>query len=131
LMYKWYQLQAMAMARPDEPPVVEHVRRLLQHPGFSLTNPNNVFALIRSFCLSNEAEFHRRDGSGYPFWTEQVLALDRINPTVAARVARALERWRKYTPERQTGMRCALEQVAACRPLSRDVREIVTKSLEN
>ena len=131
LMYKWYQLQATAMARPDEPPVVGRVRRLLQHPGFSLTNPNNVFALIRSFCLSNDAEFHRRDGSGYLFWTEQVLALDRINPTVAARVARALERWHKYTPERQMGMRRALEQVAACRPLSRDVREIVTKSLEN
>ncbi len=130
LMYKWYQLQAMAMAHPDEPPVVERVRRLLQHPGFSLTNPNNVFALIRSFCLSNEAEFHRRDGSGYLFWTEQVLALDRINPTVAARVARALERWRKYTPDRQAGMRRALEQVATCRPLSRDVLEIVTKSLE-
>ena len=90
-----------------------------------------MFALIRSFCLSNDAEFHRRDGSGYLFWTEQVLALDRINPTVAARVARALERWHKYTPERQMGMRRALEQVAACRPLSRDVRELVTQSLEN
>ena len=131
LMNKWYQLQATAMALPGEPPVIVRVRLLLAHPGFSLANPNNVFALIRSFCMSNEAEFHRRDGSGYDFWAEQVLALDRINPNVAARIARALDRWRKYVPDLQAGMRHALEHVAASGPLSRDVREIVTKSLEN
>jgi aminopeptidase N len=130
-MNKWYQLQATAMSRPGEPPVVDRVRRLLVHPGFSLSNPNNVFALIRSFCMANEAEFHRRDGAGYAFWAEQVLALDRINPTVAARIARALDRWRKYSPELQSGMRSALERVADAPVLSRDVREIITKSLEN
>jgi aminopeptidase N len=129
LMNKWYQLQATSMAGPGEPPVVERVRRLLHHPGFSLANPNNAFALVRSFCMANEAEFHRRGAGGYDFWAEQVVALDHINPTVAARVARALDRWRKYTPDRQTGMRRALERVAAGR-LSRDVREIVSKSLE-
>jgi aminopeptidase N len=130
LMNKWYQLQATSMAGPGEPPVVERVRRLLHHPGFSLANPNNAFALVRSFCMANEAEFHRRGADGYDFWAEQVLALDHINPTVAARVARALDRWRKYTPDRQAAMRRALERVAAGR-LSRDVREIVTKSLES
>ncbi len=131
LMYKWYQLQATAMSLPGEPPIVERVRRLLVHPGFSLANPNNVFALLRSFCMSNEAEFHRRDGAGYELWAEQVIALDRINPTVAARIARALDRWRKYTPVLQTGMRRALDRVASAGPLSRDVHEIITKSLEN
>jgi aminopeptidase N len=130
LMNKWYQLQATAMTQPGEPPVVDRVRRLLHHPGFSLANPNNVFALIRSFCMNNEAEFHRRGAAGYDFWAEQVLTLDRINPTIAARIARALDRWRKYTPDRQAGMRRALAQVASARMLSRDVREIVSKSQE-
>jgi aminopeptidase N len=130
LMNKWYQLQATAMTQPGEPPVVDRVRRLLHHPGFSLANPNNVFALIRSFCMNNEAEFHRRGAAGYDFWAEQVLTLDRINPTIAARIARALDRWRKYTPDRQAGMRRALAQVASARTLSRDVREIVSKSQE-
>jgi aminopeptidase N len=130
LMNKWYQLQATAMTQPGEPPVVDRVRRLLHHPGFSLANPNNVFALIRSFCMNNEAEFHRRGAAGYNFWAEQVLTLDRINPTIAARIARALDRWRKYTPDRQVGMRRALAQVASARTLSRDVREIVSKSQE-
>jgi aminopeptidase N len=130
LMNKWYQLQATAIAQPGEPPGVERVARLTQHPAFSLANPNNVYALIRSFCLTNEAEFHRRGADGYGLWTESVLALDAINPTVAARVARALERWRRYAPDRQAGMRAALEAVAAQPKLSRDVREIVTKALE-
>jgi aminopeptidase N len=101
------------------------------HPAFSMDNPNAVFALLRAFCVLNEAEFHRRDADGYALWVDVVLALDRINPTVAARIARALDRWRRFPTDRQQAMREALEQVAAADSLSRDVREIVTKSLEN
>jgi aminopeptidase N len=129
LMNKWFQLQATAMSHPGEPPVVDRVRLLMRHPGFSLSNPNNVNALIRSFCMMNDAEFHRRDASGYTFWLAQVLALDKINPTIAARIARALDRWRKFTADRQASMRAALEEIAAQRGLSRDVCEIVNKSL--
>ncbi len=131
LMTKWLQVQATAMAQPGEPPGVERVRILMRHPAFSMDNPNAVFALLRAFCALNEAEFHRRGADGYSLWVESVLALDRINPTVAARIARALDRWRRYATDRQQAMREALERVAAAAPLSRDVREIVTKSLEN
>jgi aminopeptidase N len=96
-----------------------------------MDNPNAVFALLRAFCVLNEAEFHRRDADGYALWADAVLALDRINPTVAARIARALDRWRRFPTDRQQAMRAALERVAAADPLSRDVREIITKSLEN
>lgn len=130
LMNKWFQLQSTARSQPGDPPVLARVRTLLNHPSFSITNPNNVFALILGFC-TNAAEFHRADGSGYAFWVEQVRALDRINPTVAARVARTLDRWRKYTPDRQQLMRMALHEVADTASLSRDVAEIVTKAIEN
>ena len=129
LMNKWFQLQATAIAHPGEPPVVDRVRLLMRHPGFSLSNPNNVNALIRSFCVLNEAEFHRRDANGYALWVDQVLALDKINPTIAARIARALDRWRKFTADRQAAMHAALEDVARHHGLSRDVCEIVNKSL--
>ncbi|MCX8004207.1 MAG: aminopeptidase N [Burkholderiaceae bacterium] len=131
LMNKWFHVQATAVAHPGEPPVLTRVKALTQHPAYSATNPNNVYALVLAFCAHNPAEFHRPDGSGYAFWVEQVLRLDRINPTVAARVARALERWRKYTPQRQRLMQAALQEVARAEPLSRDVREIVSKALEN
>jgi len=126
---KWFSMQATMHRHAGDPPVLARVRALLGHPAFSLRNPNRVRALVGSFCNGNLAEFHAADGSGYAFWREQVLAIDAINPQVAARLARALDRWRKFTPERQASMRAALEQVAAHEPLSTDVREIVGKAL--
>ena len=95
----------------------------MRHPGFSLSNPNNVNALIRSFCALNEAEFHRRDAGGYTFWVDQVLALDKINPTIAARIARTLDRWRKFTTDRQTAMRAHGGGRATTRAFARRVRD--------
>ena len=126
---KWFSMQATMHRHAGDPPVLSRVRALLGHPAFSVRNPNRVRALVGSFCNGNLAEFHAADGSGYAFWREQVLAIDAINPQVAARLARALDRWRKFTPERQAAMRAALEQVAAHEPLSADVREIVGKAL--
>jgi aminopeptidase N len=87
-----------------------------------------VRALIGSFCHGNLAEFHRTDGAGYQFWIEQVLALDVINPQIAARLARALDRWRKFTPNLQQRMQEALQTVLN-RAESPDVLEIVRKAL--
>jgi aminopeptidase N len=128
-MNKWFRVQATAVAQAGEPPVLARVQMLTRHPAYSPSNPNNVYALVLAFCAHNLAEFHREDGSGYRFWAEQVIDLDRRNPTVAARVARTLDRWRKYTPNRKRLMHAALEEVAAAKTLSRDVREIVTKAL--
>ena len=129
VMDKWFAMQATMHRRPGDAPVLERVRALAAHAAFSLRNPNRVRALVGSFCHGNLAEFHAADGSGYAWWADRVLELDPLNPQVAARMARALERWRKFTPERQAAMRAALERVAAAPGLSRDVSEIVTKAL--
>jgi aminopeptidase N len=123
---KWFMLQGMTRATD-----VAAVRKLMRHPAFTLKNPNRARSLIFSFCNSNPAQFHATDGSGYAFWAEQVIALNAINPQVAARLARSLERWRKYTPALQAKMRPALEEVARTKKLSKDVLEVVTKALEN
>ena len=123
---KWFALQAMARTTD-----VAAVRALMQHPAFTLKNPNRARSLIFSFCNSNPSQFHATDGSGYAFWTEQVIALNAINPQVAARLARSLDRWRKYAPDLQGKMRAALKQVADTKSLSKDVLEVVTKSLAN
>jgi aminopeptidase N len=128
-MDKWFTLQATMHRQPGEAPVLERVRALLAHPLFSIRNPNRARALIGSFANGNLAEFHLADGSGYRFWAEQVAAIDALNPQLAARIARALDRWRKFTPERRAGMRAALERLAALAELSVDVREIVGKAL--
>ena len=104
---------------------------LMQYDIFSDKNPNNVYALVLQFCNNNEAEFHRTDGSGYTFWRDMVLHLDAVNPHVAARVARCLDNWRRYTPERARMMYDALKSVAAAEQLSAGVREVVAKALAN
>ena len=129
-MDKWFMVQATMHRQLGDAPVIERVRRLLDHPAFSIRNPNKVRALIGNFCNANPAEFHDAGGDGYRFWETQIARLDPLNPQVAARVARALDRWRKYTPERQTLMRASLRRVAALPDLSGDVREIVTKALD-
>ncbi|WJF90966.1 aminopeptidase N [Paraburkholderia bonniea] len=124
---KWFALQATQRGRAGRP-VLEIVRTLMSHPAFNLKNPNRARSLIFSFCAANPAQFHAEDGSGYAFWAEQVIALDALNPQVAARLARSLELWRRFTPVLRDGMRAALEQVAT-QVRSRDVKEIVEKAL--
>ncbi len=123
---KWFSLQASAPGTD-----VAAVRRLMKHPAFTLKNPNRARSLIFAFCGGNPAQFHAGDGSGHAFWAEQVIALDAINPQVAARLARSMDRWRKFTPALQASMRAALEKVAAVRKLSNDVAEVIGKSLAN
>jgi aminopeptidase N len=130
LMNKWFNLQATAIRQPGEPPVLERVRTLLRHGAYCEQDPQTVDALVVAFCTDNPAEFHLADGSGYAFWLEQVTRLDAINPIVAARLARALNRWRRYVPERQPVMRRALQEVAARPSLSADVREVVERALD-
>lgn len=125
---KWFSLQAVQPGGAGKP-TLETVRALMAHPAFTLRNPNRARSLIFSFCSGNPAQFHAADGSGYAFWAEQVLALDAINPQVSARLARALDRWRKYVPALRDAMQDALKRVAAHPSLSRDVREIVGKAL--
>ena len=123
---KWFSLQVTSRTTD-----VAAVRALMKHPAFTLKNPNRARSLIFSFCNGNPSQFHAVDGSGYAFWAEQVIALNAINPQVAARLARTLDRWRKYAPALQEKMHAALKKVARTKDLSKDVLEVITKSLSN
>ncbi|MYM68761.1 aminopeptidase N [Pseudoduganella sp. FT55W] len=122
---KWFAMQASAPTTN-----VAAVRKLMQHPAFTLKTPNRARALIFNFTSANPSQFHAADGSAYEFWAEFVIKLDAINPQVAARLARAMDRWRRYAPALQAKMKQALEKVAA-RKLSNDVAEVITKALAN
>jgi aminopeptidase N len=123
---KWFMMQATASTTD-----LGTVRELMQHPAFTLRNPNRARSLVAAFCFNNPVQFHAPDGSGYAFWAEQVIALDALNPQVASRLARAMDRWRRYLPALQSHMKKALQQVAGQARLSNDVREVVTKALAN
>jgi aminopeptidase N len=122
---KWLSVQSTSRV----PTALADVKRLLGHPSFDIRNPNKVRALISGFCHGNLRHFHAADGSGYAFATDQVLVLDVLNPQVAARLARAFDRWKKFDAGRQAKARAALERIASVTQLSKDTREVVTRAL--
>lgn len=121
---KWFMLQATAHTTD-----VAKVRELMQHPAFTLSNPNRARSLIFNFCNANPSRFHAADGSAYALWAEMVIALNKLNPQVAARLARSLDRWKKYPQNLQAPMKAALQKVAETKKLSKDVLEVVSKAL--
>jgi aminopeptidase N len=121
---KWLAVQASSRLADT----LGCVRNLTRHPAFDLRNPNKVYALIRSFG-ANHVRFHAADGSGYDFLTDQIIALDAINPQIAARIARAFDRWKKFDAVRQRHARAALERIRSTTGLSKDTTEVVGRSL--
>jgi aminopeptidase N len=121
---KWLAVQAGSRL----PGTLARVRELLAHPAFDLKVPNKVYALVRSFS-ANHVRFHGADGGGYAFLADQVLALDALNPQVAARMARGFDRWKRFDEPRKEKAKAQLERIRKADGLSKDVAEIVTKAL--
>ena len=124
---KWFALQAGASEHEGR--VFERARRLLDHSDFRLSNPNRARSLVGTLCLHNPAAFHRADGAGYAFWADRVIALDAINPQLASRMARALDRWSHLAEPYRSAARAAIERVSAQTTLSDDTQEIVSRAL--
>ena len=123
---KWLQVQATSRL----PGTTARVRGLMQHAAFDLKNPNKVYALLRSFCGANPRHFHAADGSGYELAAEVIIELQAMNPQVASRLARSFDRWRQFDGVRQSHARAALERIAACEGLAKDVAEVVGSALK-
>ncbi len=124
---KWFALQAGAPDRGGN--VLHAVRQLMAHADFNIRNPNRARSVIFSYCNGNPGGFHRADAAGYVYWAERVIELDGINPQVAARLARALDRWKRLAEPYRSAAREALARVAAKSDLSNDVREVIDRAL--
>ncbi len=124
---KWFALQATSPEKDGK--VFSRAKALLSHPDFTIKNPNRARSLIAALCMNNPAAFHRTDAAGYVFWADRVLELDAVNPQLAARIARVMDRWRKLAPPYREAAQQALQRVASKATLSNDVREIVSHAL--
>ena len=120
---KWLSMQARGSSES-----LQTVKGLLNHESFSITNPNKVRALIGAFA-GNPTALHKKDGSGYDFIAEQTIAVDKVNPQVAATLPVALGSWKKFDPERREMMKAALTRILETPQLSPNTYEIVSKSL--
>ena len=122
---KWFAVQATSRL----PTTLARVRQLLAHPDFDIRNPNRVRSVIGTFAQGNPVRFHAADGAGYALVAEQIVTLDALNPQVAARLARAFDRWRKFDADRQAHAKTALTRIREHVGLSKDVTEVVTRAL--
>ncbi|HZZ60736.1 MAG TPA: aminopeptidase N [Roseiarcus sp.] len=124
ILDKWFALNAQI----PEGETLDRVRRLMNHRGFSMSNPNRVRALIGGFT-ANHTQFNRADGAGFAFLEEMVVALDPTNPQIAARLLTAMRSWRSLEEKRRGMAEAMLKRIADRPALSPDVRDIVTRSL--
>lgn len=123
VMDQWFSVQ---VSRPQSD-ALERVKFLMDHPAFSLTNPNKVRALIGAFA-QNRVNFHRLDGEGYKLLADVVIELNRLNPEIASRLVTPLTRWRRFDETRQELMKGELERIRE-EKLSPNVYEVIEKAL--
>ena len=125
VMDKYFALVGLSR-RSD---TLQQVQTALQHPKFSLENPNKARSLIGSFSR-NVPHFHAQDGSGYRFIADKVIEIDRFNPQVAARLVQAFNLCNKLELHRKNLVKQELQRIRAQEGLSKDVGEIVGKILD-
>jgi aminopeptidase N len=129
---KWFALQATRQVDfKQKQSVMQDVLNLRKHPDFHIKNPNRARSLIHAFCMNNPGAFHQPSPETYQFWAEHVIELNHINPQVAARLARALDRWKQFAPNYQVHMKSALEFISKQTNLSSDVAEVIQKALNS
>jgi aminopeptidase N len=122
---KWLAVQATAPGSET----LDRVLALTEHPSFSFRNPNRTRALVGAFATLNPAQFARVDGRGFDFVADVVARLDEQNPQVASRLLVSFRSWRSFEPRRRAMAEAALRRLAAKSPLSRDVADILERTL--
>jgi aminopeptidase N len=125
VMDKWFMIQATIPGAI----ALETVRDLTARPGFSWDNPNRVRALVGAFSTGNPTGFNRADGEGYRFLCQSIARIDATNPQVAARLLTAMRSWKNLEPGRREKARAAMAALSAKTHLSRDVRDILDRTL--
>ncbi|MBX2858466.1 MAG: aminopeptidase N [Cellvibrionaceae bacterium] len=125
VMNNWLAVQASCAL----PGALKRVKLLMQHEAYDARNPNKIRAVVGTFCTQNIVNFHDKSGAGYEFLRDQIIILNKQNPQVAARLLTPLTRWKRYDDVRKNLMRDALRAIQAQPNLSKDVYEVVMKSL--
>jgi aminopeptidase N len=122
---QWLSVQSSSAALTN----LDRIKALMQHDAFDFFNPNKLRSVVGAFAAQNFEHFHKKDGSGYQFLADQIIKLDDQNPQIAARLMVPLTRWRKYDKSRRGLMLSELGRIHRKESLSKDLREVVEKTL--
>lgn len=121
---KWFTAQAIA----SRPQTLEDVKALTKNPAFNITNPNNVYSLLRSFG-SNLVRFHDPKANAYEFYADMILEIDAKNPQVAARLCAAFNFVKKLEPSMKEKALNQIKRMVAVETLSKNSRELLQSAL--
>ncbi len=122
---KWFSIQAVSSTKGT----LEKIKTLSKDPVFNIKEPNKCYALFRTLPI-NTLEFHNPDGSGYDYYTEKIIEIDKFNPQVASRLVSAFNIWKKLEPKRSQLMQKCIEKVVRQKDLSKNTFEIASKALD-
>jgi len=122
---QWLQVQATKPASD----ALANVYKLIDSDTFEWTNPNKIRAVVGAFCGANAVNFHQADGAGHQLLCDVVIRLNHKNPQIAARILAPLTRWRQFEPSVSASMNACLQKIFSQESLSKDVYEVVAKSL--
>jgi aminopeptidase N len=123
---KWFTVQATI----PHSSAMQRVEDLFEHDDFDIKNPNRVRSLLGAFCAANPLCFHDVSGFGYELLSRYIEKIDAMNPQIASRLCVPLTRWRRYSKQRQSLMKKELQRLISLPKLSKDVSELVEKSLK-
>ena len=123
----WLSIQAGS----DRLEGVEAVNTLMAHEAFDMKNPNKVRSVIGVFAGQNLRHFHGGQGVGYQWLADRIIELDKLNPQIASRLIGPLTKWKRLATENSLMMKEALDKIQNSGSLSKDVYEVVSKSLVN
>ncbi len=124
---KWFSAQVQL----DDQQVIGNIEKLFAHEKFSITNPNKVRALFGAFVGGNTMQFHTATGAGYELLASLVKKLNKVNPQIGARMAKQFGSWKKFDSKRQALIKEHLESILSIEDLSKDIFEVVNKSLQD
>ncbi|MCP5083230.1 MAG: aminopeptidase N [Alphaproteobacteria bacterium] len=126
LVDKWLMLNALS----TQDSAIDDIRALTKHAAFSMTRPNKVRSLIGSFSMMNPVRYNDATGAGYALVADIIAKLDEINPQISARMSSCFKSWRMLEPGRREKAKAELERLAAHEPLSRDLGEMIARTLK-
>lgn len=121
----WFSVQSSS----SEFMTLDRLKGLMASPDFDISNPNKVRSVVGAYCGQNLVRFHEVSGDGYRFLADIIIQLDDMNPQIASRLMTPLTRWKKFDEARQKLMCEQLRRIHQKDKLSKDVREVVEKSL--
>lgn len=124
---KWFVLQSTSV-RED---TLERLKELVKHPLFTMKNPNRARSIYSAFAVMNPVCFHAPGGEGYQFLGQAIKDLNKTNPSIASRFLTPMREWKRYTKDRQDAMKSVLQDIYSLPELSKDVYEVVSKTLKD